>query len=206
MDALLVGDDAYSFHEFERLGPLLVSCLESADVTVTATTDWDDVLDVSAHDVLVDYSTDNDRTETQRDALLEFVRGGGGYAGVHPAADLTAGVDEPDPEMEALLGGMFLDHPDQTDLPVHVVADHPITEGVEEFEVYDEPYRLRYGDVDVLARMEHPELGDMPVAWVKPYGDGRVFYCSLGHDESALEHDSVRRLVSRGALWAGGAL
>jgi len=203
MDALLIGDDEFSFHAFERLGPIIAEFLEAEGIAVTATTDWEDVRSVGEYDALVDYSTHNGRTSAQRDALLSFVRGGGGYAGVHPAADLTAGVDDPDPEMEELVGGMFLDHPDQTDLPVHVVADHPVTERVGDFEVYDEPYRLRYDDVDVLARMDHPELGDMPVAWVRRHGDGRVFYCSLGHDESGLEHDAVQRLVARGVRWAG---
>lgn len=206
MDALLVGDNEYSFHEFDRLGPLIAEFLDGAGVEVTTTTDREDVRSVGEYDVLVDYSTHNGRTREQRDALLSFVRGGGGYAGVHPAADLTAGVDEPDPEMEALVGGRFLDHPEQTDLPVHVVADHPVTDGVGDFEVYDEPYELRYGEVDVLARMDHPELGDMPVAWVHDYGAGRVFYCSLGHDEPALAHDTVQCLVSRGVRWAGGEL
>ena len=206
MDALLLGDDEFGFHEFERLGHHVESALEDAGIAVTATTDRDTLLELPDYDALVDYTTHNERTDTQREATLEFVSDGGGYAGVHPAADLTAGVEEFDSEMERLVGGRFLDHPDDADLPIDVVADHPVTEGITDFVVYDEPYRLTYGDVDVLARMDHPELGDMPVAWVHRYGEGRVFYCSLGHDEPALTHDAVRRLVGRGTRWAGRAL
>ncbi|WP_275040310.1 ThuA domain-containing protein [Halorhabdus tiamatea] len=58
-------------------------------------------------------------------------------------------------------------------------------------------------NVRVLARMDHPDLGDMPVAWVKPYGDGRSFYTALGHFRSAFEGEA-RALLGAGVRWAGG--
>jgi len=206
MDVLFLGGNEYDFHQFDQLGPHIEKLLEAAGIAVTATTEKDDLLGLVEYDVFVDYTTNNERTDAQRDALLSFVRGGGGYAGIHCAADLTMAVEEPDPEMEALIGGRFITHPENSEFPVEITADHPITEGVENFSVYDEPYQLEYGDVDVLARMDHPELDDMPVAWINAYGDGPVFYCSLGHTEAALTHDAVRRLIAQGVQWAGGEL
>jgi len=52
--------------------------------------------------------------------------------------------------------------------------------------------------------MDHPENEDMPVSWVKEYGDGRVFYCSLGHDYPARENEGVKALVRNGVRWAAG--
>jgi len=206
MDALLIGDNEYDFHEFDRLGPHIEATLEAAGVAVTATTDPGRLREARTYDAVVDYSTDNGRVAPHRDALLEFVRGGVGNAGIHAAADLTTGVDEHDPEMAALVGGRFVGHPDNSEFTVEVTADHPATASVEEFVVYDEPYQLEYADVEVLARMDHPELDDMPVSWVHEYGDGSVFYCSLGHTEAALAHDAVRRLIARGVRWTGGEL
>ncbi|WP_217642026.1 ThuA domain-containing protein [Halostagnicola kamekurae] len=68
--------------------------------------------------------------------------------------------------------------------------------------MWDEPYVLEYDDVRVIARMDHPENGDMPVPWAKSFADGRVFYCSLGHDLPGLRNDGVQRLLERGIRWA----
>lgn len=83
-----------------------------------------------------------------------------------------------------------------------VDSHHPVTADLDGFRVWDEPYRLDVGDVRVLARMDHPELGDVPVAWVQAYGDGRSCYCSLGHGPHALANDGVRALLGAGARWA----
>jgi type 1 glutamine amidotransferase len=42
----------------------------------------------------------------------------------------------------------------------------------------------------------------MPVAWVKPWGKGRVFYLALGHDPAACEHEMFRLMLQRGTAWA----
>ncbi|MBZ0286453.1 MAG: ThuA domain-containing protein, partial [Anaerolineae bacterium] len=38
--------------------------------------------------------------------------------------------------------------------------------------------------------------------WTKHYGQGRVFYCSLGHTIDIIENPTVLELVTRGMLWA----
>ena len=42
----------------------------------------------------------------------------------------------------------------------------------------------------------------MPVARTKPWGEGRVFFLALGHDEAACEHEMFKTLLTRGAHWA----
>lgn len=44
---------------------------------------------------------------------------------------------------------------------------------------------------------------DMPVAWTKFWGNGRVFYCSLGHHDDVFEKSpSAAVLMERGMPWA----
>lgn len=215
IDALVIGETTFGFHSFDEMGPLLSEAL-AGDVATTTTTDRDDLLELGEYDVLVDTLTDSTLTDAQLDALLSFVRGGGGYVGVHCASDLTStagpdggleGRDEPFPELRDMLGGHFLTHPEQQDVDVEIVdREHAITEGVENFTVYDEPYQVEVDDdVHLLARMNMDgNLAGMPVAWVKPYGEGRVFYLSLGHTEEALEHPTVGTVLSRGARWSCG--
>ncbi|NLA76495.1 MAG: hypothetical protein GX851_01465, partial [Clostridiales bacterium] len=44
---------------------------------------------------------------------------------------------------------------------------------------------------------------DMPVAWTKYWGNGRVFYCSLGHHDDVFDNSpNAQTLMHRGMLWA----
>lgn len=217
IDALLVGGNTFPFHRFEDAEPMLVDAFAD-DIQLTTTTDKESLCDLEAYDVVIDYLTDHTLTAEQRRNFLAFVRSGGGYVGVHCASVLTTVApedpeettgrrDEPFPELRDLLGGHFITHPAAREFSVRISDhEHPITAGLDDFGVEDEPYRL---DVDeglsVLARMdESGELEGMPVTWVKPYGEGRVFYCSLGHTEDALTHPTVRSMFSRGTRWAAG--
>ncbi len=210
LKTVILGGNRFPFHRIERLGPPVKRLLENREIEATVNTDREILATDRIHeyDVLVDFTTDSTFGESQQSGLCSFVEDGGGYVGIHGAADLTTTTeenrDEPVPELRALLGGHFLTHPEQTTFDVTVVdTHHPITADLNGFSVWDEPYVLEYDDdVRVLARMDHPENGDMPVAWVKPYGEGRVFYCSLGHDLPAIRNDGVQSLLERGIRWA----
>ena len=45
----------------------------------------------------------------------------------------------------------------------------------------------------------------MPVIWTKYWGEGRVFYCSLGHVANIVRQPEVLDLMTRGLLWAAHA-
>ena len=214
---LAIGETTFPFHDFDEMGPLFEEILDDR-YDLTLTTDCEALTDLGEYDVLLDYLTDSTLTDEQRDGLLSFVRGGNGYVGVHCASDLTSVAseddpgsidhnDEPFPELRELVGGHFLTHPDKSEFGVRIVdGDHPITAGVEDFSVYDEPYQVEYDeDLHVLARMEHPDLEDYPVAWTKPYGDGRVYYLSLGHTREAFENDAFLAILRIGIDWAADA-
>lgn len=208
--ALVVGEARFPFHDVEKMGPHVEAALgDAADVTCSA--ERDALVSLSGYDLVIDYLTDSTLTRPQREGLTDFVARGGGYLGVHCAADLTSvgdgdgGLDhrrEPVPELRELVGGHFLDHPRQSTFGVEIVDAHPVTEGVESFEVFDEPYEVEVDDdVCVLARMDHPGLPAYPVVWTRPYGDGRVCYASLGHTEEAFAHDEYRKLLRNAVGW-----
>lgn len=209
-ETVVLGGNRFPFHRIERLGPVLERSLHDRGIDTEVTTDRDVLCEerISEYDAVVDITTDSTLNERQESGLRSFVQSGGGYVGIHGAADLTTTADErfeePIPELRELIGGHFLGHPEQSTFDVNVVdSHHPITADLDGFTVWDEPYVLEYDDdVRVLARMDHPENGDMPVAWVKSFGDGRVFYCSLGHDLPGLRNDGVQTLLERGIRWA----
>ena len=86
-------------------------------------------------------------------------------------------------------------------------------EGLEDFEVCSEQYYLHVDPaVEILATTRFPVVPyyhssnkqvDMPVAWTKFWGNGRVFYNSLGHHDDVFEKfPQAQVLMERGMLWA----
>ena len=209
--ALLIGENSFPFHSLDEMAPEIEAAL-SDEVELNRTTDRDNLTDLSGYDVVVDYLTDSTLTDDQLDGLTSFVESSS-YLGLHCAADLTStsdgegGIDprdEPFTELRELLGGHFLDHPKQSTFNVTIMDDsHSVTEGIEDFEVFDEPYQVDCDedDVRVLARMNHPELTDYPVVWVRDYGEGRVCYSSLGHTSEAFENEMYRRILKNAVRW-----
>ncbi|WP_248517955.1 ThuA domain-containing protein [Salinarchaeum laminariae] len=206
IDALAIGDDEFDFHEFAAVGPVLSDVFDGV-AELDQTTDRDAVFDLDAYDVFVDYTTKADWTEDQLAELTAFVASGCGYVGIHCAIVVDSFVEKPCDELASMVGGRFVTHPEMTAFDVEIVdRTHPVTADVESFRTYDEPYHLDWDEdrVRVLAAFEHEAMGTMPAAWVRSKGDGRVFYCSLGHDAGALETDGVRRLLRNGLAWASG--
>lgn len=213
IDALLLGDDVFPWHDVHERAPEIDAALGDG-VDVVVATDRQRLLDLEAFDVFLDYTSDSTLAEDEWAALRSFVESGGGYLGIHCAADLTSTHDgsggiapreEPVPELRALLGGHFLRHPEQSTFGVEIVRDHPVTDDVSDFEVSDEPYRVAVDAdaVTVLARMVHPDetMDGTPIAWVREHGDGRVCYSSLGHTTASFETGPHRQLLRNGVRW-----
>ncbi|GAA1061089.1 ThuA domain-containing protein [Agromyces bracchium] len=155
--------------------------------------------------------TTEDLTDAQEAALLRAVARGSGLAGWHGAgAAFRASLP-----YRMLLGGDFIEHPAGEAYPqpydVRIInREHPVTAGVNDFKVASEQYYMHVNPNNtVLAETtfsgEHLpwiEGHTSPVAWVKNWGDGRVFYHSIGHTPADLDSPDVRRLTKQGLEWA----
>ena len=90
---------------------------------------------------------------------------------------------------------------------VEVIKDHPITEGLNSFETIDELYCNQQGDgpIEVLATARSTVTGrDEPMAFVYPYGKGRIFQTVLGHAAESIRVPGEAELMRRGVVWAAG--
>ncbi len=90
---------------------------------------------------------------------------------------------------------------------VNLVKDHPITNGLNSFETIDELYCNQQGDrpIEVLATAHSTVTGrDEPMAFVYPYGKGRIFQTVLGHAAESIRTPGTATLIRRGAIWAAG--
>lgn len=148
-------------------------------------------------------------SETRGRNLQEAVRSGTGLGGVHGMADAFRG----NLDYEWMCGGHFVGHPHVGDFTVRI-KDYasPITQGLPGTFTYrsEQYYVLTDPAIQVLADTEYLHEGcstAMPVAWVRTWGRGRVFYSSLGHaPEEFAQFPDALALTVRGLLWAARAL
>jgi len=193
-----------SIHDWEGCGAAIMDALSPVnELDLTYVKDDLNVLvapGLDDYDLLVFYYTVGEITDAQKNGLLNWVASGKGFVGVHSAADSFRGC----PEYRAMVGGYFVTHPHYRRYRVSIKDDqHPITQGLVEFMATDEQYITNWDPRNhVLASALHKGEA-MPVAWVKPWGDGRVFYLALGHNPDSCRDENFRLLLQRGCVWAG---
>ena len=180
-----------------------------------------DTLDVLAEpgrldslDLIVPVWTMGTITTAQLDPLLAAVRGGVGLGGCHGG---MCDAFREATEYQFMTGGQWVAHPGNDGVRHTVrIADrgHAITAGLDDFEVSTEQYYMHVDPANHVLATTHFPVADgphvpngqveMPVAWTKYYGKGRVFYCSLGHHADIVRQPPIRSLCLRGLLWAAG--
>jgi uncharacterized protein len=141
--------------------------------------------------------------------LCAAVRGGVGLAGYHGGMG-DAFRDQV--EYQFMCGGQWVAHPGNIiDYRVNITAkDDPVMTGLSDFDYRSEQYYMHVDPSnEVLATTtftgEHAywiKGVTMPVVWKRKYGEGRVFYSSLGHQAKEFAVAEMRTILTRGMLWA----
>jgi type 1 glutamine amidotransferase len=150
----------------------------------------------------------------------EFVRGGKGLVGIHGAVGAFFSW-APYGEM---IGGYFKTHPPlqkigiKIDDPAHVLC---VAFGGKGFEVKDEAYIVgepfSREKVRVLLTIDESSVakgfpkgaradGDYAAAWIKTYGQGRVFYSLFSHSEETFLNPAILKYYLDGIQFALGDL
>jgi type 1 glutamine amidotransferase len=153
-------------------------------------------------------TTGNVLNGAQRDALQQFVEGGGGFAGVHSAAD----SEYDSAWYGALLGARFRSHPEIQSATLHVEdAEHPSTSTVPSiWQRTDEWYdfdRSPRGHVHVLLSVDEATYrdgsmnSDHPLAWCNEVGAGRMWYTAMGHTRESYAEPAFRQHLRGGLLF-----
>ncbi len=166
-------------------------------------------------DLIVPIWTMGHITNEQLQGVCEAVQSGVGLGGCH--GGMCDSFREAT-EWQFMTGGQWVAHPgnDGVRYTVRPVQpDHFIMQGTKEFEVCSEQYYMHVDPANrVLAVTRFPVADgphvtngevDMPVVWTKMYGQGRVFYSSLGHVAAVVRQPDPLRILTRGLLWAAHA-
>ncbi|MDQ8184200.1 ThuA domain-containing protein [Pelagicoccus sp. SDUM812002] len=168
------------------------------------------------------------RDESIQEGLSSFVREGKGFIGIHAATtNFIERWNSDWPEGATMLGGVFDGHPWHEKVTLQIEEPgHPLTHAFADpsFEVQDEIYQFcapySRENVRVLVSLDkrktpiaHKHLSqinrrdlDFPVSWIRSYGEGRVFYCSLGHDPHIFWNPIVLHHFLDGIQYALGDL
>ena len=145
----------------------------------------------------------------QEKGLLSAIESGVGVAGWHGGMGDSFRNST---EYQFMVGGQWVAHPGGViDHEVNIVNhEDPITAGLSDFKMQSEQYYMHVDPSnEVLATTtftgEHCPWIDgvvMPVVWKRRWGEGRVFYTSLGHVAKDFGVPEAKTIVERGMLWA----
>jgi type 1 glutamine amidotransferase len=148
----------------------------------------------------------------QQKAFKAYIRHGGGWVGIHSAADT-----EYDRHFYGrLLGAYFQSHPAVQQATIDVTdRSQPSTRHLPaEWTRTDEWYSFRTNprrSVHVLATLDESTYSggtmgaDHPIAWCHPVKGGRAWYTAGGHTSESYSEPAFRRHLLGGILWAAGA-
>jgi type 1 glutamine amidotransferase len=158
-------------------------------------------------------STTGDVLDTsQQQAFERYINAGGGYAGVHAAAD----TEYDWPWYGRLVGAYFKSHPQIQEATVQVTEHtHPSTNRLpDRWQRTDEWYNYRTNPrsrVTVLATLDESSydagpdaMGDHPIAWCHAQGKGRSWYTGGGHTSESYTDPLFRAHLVGGIRYAAG--
>ncbi len=201
IDVYLVVNARYHDTNFARL-ELLKLLAEQEDVWVHVASDFSDMATLRTCRLLVTYTCDLLPTREQQQGLQSYLQNGGRWLALHATnaiIDFVNGkADTPDlaPLFMRLLGSRFVAHPAIAKFTVKVTdPSHPLVNGIDSFEVEDEPYYLSYesgSHVLLEASYNQRSTGYVqsdygtdrdshPQMYLHPTGAGEVLYITLGH-------------------------
>lgn len=153
-------------------------------------------------------------SDAQKQALLDFVQNGKGFAAAHSATDTFYTW----PEYGLMLGAYFESHPwNIFDARIEVEDfTHPSTAALgsafilrDEIYVFAAPYDrsrlhvLMHLDVNSTPSSLRPRAdGDYALAWTRTHGQGRVFYTALGHPPEVWNDVGFQSHLLGGLRWS----
>jgi type 1 glutamine amidotransferase len=206
--ALLMGGDDSTYHDFQRLLPIIRGYLTDLELDVTVTEDPDMFLSDNVRDfhLVVCYTFGHTLNPAQEEGLLDAIKGDPwdeaaktrGFVGIHGAACSFLNSEA----YLRMLGGRFLVHPPMGRLKLEVSdLTHPVMSGVEDFSIEDELYLVEpTSSFNPLLTCDYAGF-KRPVVWVKPFGLGKIIYIGLGHAENQLRHRSFQQILQNATSW-----
>jgi len=199
-------------HEPKQCMEVFAPVLESEGFAVEVSNTMDSYLDeakMKSLSLIVPVWTMGQITGEQERGLLEAIKSGVGIAGFHGGMGDSFRNNT---GYQFMVGGQWVEHPGGiVDYEVNIIKPQdPIVAGLSDFKMRSEQYYMHVDPGnEVLATTTvsgdtYPWVAGtvMPVVWKRKYGQGRVFYSSLGHVAADFNVPETKEIMRRGMLWA----
>jgi putative membrane-bound dehydrogenase-like protein len=153
------------------------------------------------YQALLVYANIDEIDSEAEQAILTYVRQGGGFVPIHSASFCFRNSAE----MVRLIGAQFREHGTGV-FRAELATDHPINQAYAGFESWDETYVHHRHNPENRTVLSYrvDERGREPWTWVRDEGRGRVFYTAWGHDQRTWSRPGFHNLLERGIRWAAG--
>jgi type 1 glutamine amidotransferase len=212
MKKALINWGGWDGHEPEQCANIFAPILREIGFEVEVSDSLDRYLDVElmkSLSLIVPIWTMSTITNEQEAGLLEAVKSGVGIAGWHGgmADSFRDNID-----YQWMVGGQWVAHPGNIiDYEVNIINhEDPITAGLQDFQMHSEQYYMHVDPSnEVLAATTFntdvaPWVNGtvMPVVWKRMWGEGRVFFSSLGHVATDFDVPEAKEITVRGMMWA----
>jgi type 1 glutamine amidotransferase len=154
-------------------------------------------------------STTGDLPLPDKNLFLNYIKAGKGFIGCHAATDTFHSGDSVDPYIE-MIGGEFVEHSMAQVVCHNEDRVHPANKHLARaWSIYDEIYVMKNFSREkshvLLSLNRSPvsgEQGDFPISWTRQYGEGRVFYTALGHEDAVWNNTDFQSHLLGGIKWA----
>ena len=223
---LFAGNDAHKWHNWEQTTPAIKSLLErDSRIRVEVSNDIEDLSRKQLQNynvILQNYVNWHDPralSDASKKAFTNFLSNGGGLVLVHFANgafhfSLPEAGGSDWPEYRRMVRRVWnhqpagampaSSHDSFAPFTVEMGASSPLTAGLKGFGVSDELYFNQQGDEPIEALITARSKitkRDEPLAWVYPYGNGRVFQTLLGHSARTYDVFEAREMLRRAVAW-----
>jgi type 1 glutamine amidotransferase len=172
---------------------------------------FDDAEHLKTYDLIVPVWTMSEITREAATNVSEAVAHGTGLAGCHGGmCDAFRNI----PLWQFMTGANWVAHPggDGVKHRVNITSVDPLVADIPDFDVETEQYYLHTDPAntvlattrtDVVTWYHSPNGAvDMPVAWTRRWGLGRVYYNALGHHADVIADGPAHEMLRRGLIWA----
>jgi uncharacterized protein len=171
-------------------------------------------------DVIVFYTTGElPLTDAQKTALLDWIRSGKFFLGIHSATDTFYKW----PEYGKMIGGYFNKHPWTQEITVTLKTDdksHPASRHLPDgWSMKEEIYQIKEfigrDQTHVLVSLDQTktdmtrngvEAKDFPLVWWHEYGKGKVMYNAFGHRPDVWSTDWYKLMMTNSIKWGIGQM
>ena len=136
----------------------------------------------------------------------EYIEEGHGFIALHAGNCYSR---ERQADMAAITGNDFIGHPPQCAIKMEKVKDHPIMQGVENFDVVDEHYRIdvHADDVDLfLTSTSDTEAGTQYAGYTRTFGKGRFCCLTPGHTLKVFHNPEYQKILKNALDWCAGKI